>query len=145
MSVDTIAPIESSVHATNEWIKELNIELGWHDRQRAYHALRAVLHALRDRLTVAEAVELGAQLPMVIRGMYFEGWRPTGKPTKERRKEQFLAHIAAEFNHNPDVFPEAVAWSVFKLLQNHVSMGELADVQHVLPADLRKLWPTAVA
>ena len=65
MSVDTIGAIESTVHLTNLWLQELMEELGWRDRQRAYHALRVVLHALRDRLTVAEAVDLGAQLPML--------------------------------------------------------------------------------
>src|SRR6516225_9161143 len=94
MSLSTIAPIEGTIHTTNCWLKELMEELGWDDRQRAYHALGAVLHALRDRLTVAEAADLGAQLPMLIRGLYYEGWTPNGKPIKERRKEDFLAHIA---------------------------------------------------
>jgi uncharacterized protein (DUF2267 family) len=31
-----------------------------------------VLHALRDRLTVEEASDLAAQLPMLIRGLYYE-------------------------------------------------------------------------
>jgi len=116
-------------------------ELGWEDRERAYHALGAVLHALRDRLTVAEAADLGAQLPLLIRGLYYEGWNPTGKPVKEHRKEDFLAHIAAALRGHPEVFPEGVAWAVFKLLQGHVSAGEIGDVKHILPVQIRALWP----
>ena len=141
MSLTTITPIESTIHTTNSWLKELMEELGWENRQRAYHALGAVLHALRDRLTVAEAADLGAQLPMLIRGLYYEGWSPKGKPVKERRKEDFLAHIAVAFGDDPKMFPEDVVWAVFKVLQRHVSAGEISDVKHVLPAEIRSLWP----
>jgi uncharacterized protein (DUF2267 family) len=60
---------------------------------------------------------------------------------KEHTKEVFLAHIAAEFDNEPEVFPEAIAWAVFKLLENHVSSGEIADIRHVLPRSIRSLWP----
>jgi uncharacterized protein (DUF2267 family) len=129
------------VHTTNTWLKELMAELGWEDREQAYHALRAVLHALRDRLTVVEAADLGAQLPMLIRGLYYEGWTPTGKPVKERKREEFLSHISAAFPGKAAIFPESVAWGVFKVLQAHVSSGEIGDVKYVLPAQIRSLWP----
>ncbi|MDR3638475.1 MAG: DUF2267 domain-containing protein [Isosphaeraceae bacterium] len=145
MSTTTHAPFESTYQTTNLWLKQLMAELGWDDAHRAYHALRAVLHALRDRLTVEEAVDLGAQLPMLVRGFYYEGWVPAGKPLKERKKEDFLAHIAAEFRHDPEVFPEAVAWAVFKVLESRVSAGEIRDVAHVLPSDIRTLWPRTEA
>jgi uncharacterized protein (DUF2267 family) len=67
--------------------------LGWPNRHKAYLALRATLHALRDRLTVEEVAQLGAQLPTLIRGFYYEGWDPTGKPLRVRHKEQFLARL----------------------------------------------------
>jgi uncharacterized protein (DUF2267 family) len=141
MSLATIPPIETTVHTTNAWLKELVEELGWEDRERAFHALRTVLHALRDRLTVAEAVDLGAQLPTLIRGVYYEGWTPNRKPAKERRREEFLAHIAAAFRGHSEIFPEEVAWAVFKVLERHVSAGEIGDIKHVLPAPIRSLWP----
>ena len=141
MSVTAIAPIEHSIHITNTWLKELMEELGWEDRQQAYHAFGVVLHALRDRLTVAEAADLGAQLPTFIRGLYYEGWNPAGKPVKERTQEEFLLNIANAFRGQPDIFPEGVAWAVFKLLRRHVSAGEIGDVKHVLPAPIRSLWP----
>ena len=141
MSLTAIGPIESTVHTTNAWLKELVEELGWHDRERAYHAMGAVLHALRDRLTVAESANLGAQLPAMIRGLYYEGWNPSGMPVKDRRKEDFLAHITAACRGHADIHPEGIAWAVFRVLQNHVSAGEIGDVKHVLPVEIRSLWP----
>lgn len=141
MSVTTIPHIEASVHSANAWLKELAQELGWDDRQRAYHALRSVLHALRNRLTVDEAADLGAQLPMLIRGLYYEGWDPSSTPVKERHKEVFLQHIAADFRNDAEAYPEGIAWAVFKVLERHVSSGEIRDVLHILPREIRSLWP----
>lgn len=141
MNQATHAPFEGTYQTTNAWLKELMEELDWQDRHRAYRALRAVLHALRDRLTVEETADLGAQLPMLIRGLYYEGWTPSGKPVKERKREDFLAHIEAAFRDDPAIFPEAVAGAVFKVLQRHVSAGEIGDVKQILPVQIRALWP----
>jgi uncharacterized protein (DUF2267 family) len=144
MSLTAISRIERAVHLTNIWLKELMEELDWDDRERTYHAFGVVLHALRDRLTVAEAADLGAQLPLLIRGLFYEGWNPSGKPIKQRKKEDFLAHIAAAFPGHAEVFPEEVAWAVFKVLERRVSAGEIQDIKHVLPAEIRSLWPAGV-
>jgi uncharacterized protein (DUF2267 family) len=102
--------------------------------------LRITLHALRDRLTVEETAQLAAQLPMLMRGLYYEGWDPTGKPQKVRHTEAFLAPIRQHFRDDPDVDPEKVARAVFKVLTRHVSAGEIADIKHLLPTELRALW-----
>jgi uncharacterized protein (DUF2267 family) len=78
---------------------------------------------------------------MLIRGLYYEGWTPNRKPTKERSREGFLAHIAAAFPGDSQVYPEAIAWAVFKVLQKYVSAGEIGDIKHVLPTHIRSLWP----
>jgi uncharacterized protein (DUF2267 family) len=140
MNTHMIAPIEHAVQTAKSWITELAQDMGW-DERRAYRAFAAVLHALRDRLTVAETADLGAQLPLLVRGLYYEGWDPQGKPVKERRKEEFLDHIAAALRDDPEIFPEGVAWSVFKLLNRRISAGEIGDVKHILPAQIRSLWP----
>lgn len=140
MSITAIPQIERSVHTANAWLKELAQELGWEDRERAYHALRAVLHAVRDRLTVDEAADMGAQLPLLIRGLYYEGWNPSSTPVKERRREVFLHHIAAAFPGDAETYPEGIAWAVFKVLERHVSSGEIKDVLHALPKEIRSLW-----
>jgi uncharacterized protein (DUF2267 family) len=111
------------------------------DQHRAYLGLKATLHALRDRLTVEEAVQLGAQLPMLIRGMYYEGWNPTGEPVKERHKQEFLGHIEEAFKRQQDIDAEQVARAVFRVLSRRITEGEIEDVKRILPPELRELWP----
>ena len=60
MSDTQVTALDHSVQQTNIWLKTLGEELHWEDRHDAYRALRAVLHALRDRLTAEQAVHLGA-------------------------------------------------------------------------------------
>src|SRR5574341_840897 len=109
--------IDTTLHKTRTWLNDLMNELEWEgEPHKAYLGLRAVLHALRDRLTIEEAVQLGAQLPMLIRGFYYEGWKLTGKPVKERHKEEFLDHIAAAFRNDDTVDPEKVMRAVLKVL-----------------------------
>jgi len=131
---------DRTVHKTYGWLADLSGALGVDDRQVAYRALRATLHALRDRLTVEEVAQLGAQLPMLVRGFYYEGWDPTAKPLKLRHKDEFVAYIASEFT-NGEVDPERAARAVFGLLAQRISAGEIKDVKHVLPAEVRQLWP----
>ena len=131
----------NTMQKTHVWLRDLMAELDWEDEHKAYLALRAVLHALRDRLTVEEAVHLAAQLPMLIRGFYYEGWNPTGKPVKERHQEAFLAHIKSYFKNDERVVPDRVVRGVFKVLAKHISQGEIEDVKHILPGELRLLWP----
>ena len=141
MSITGLDVFDRTVHKTNNWLKELMEVLGWHDRHKAYLALRITLHALRDRLTVEEVAQLAAQLPMLIRGFYYEGWDPTGKPLKERSKEEFLTRIEEYFSSDDPVDPEQVARAVFTVLSNRVTEGEIEDVKHVLPAEIEDLWP----
>jgi uncharacterized protein (DUF2267 family) len=141
MTVSSIDVFETTLHKANRWLKELMGELSWEDRHAAYLALRATLHALRDRLTIEEVAQLGAQLPMLIRGVYYEGWDPTGKPVRERRVEAFLIWIAQQFPDDPFIDPEPIARAVFRTLARRVSEGEIEDVKHVLPAGIRELWP----
>jgi uncharacterized protein (DUF2267 family) len=141
MSMTGLDVFDRTVHKTNSWLNELMEILGWDDRHKAYLALRVTLHALRDRLTVEETAQLGAQLPMLIRGFYYEGWDPTGKPLKVRQAEEFLARIEEHFSDDEQVDAELVSRAVFTVLSNRVTEGEIEDVKHVLPAELRGLWP----
>jgi uncharacterized protein (DUF2267 family) len=140
MSQTGLPAFDSTVQVTNVWLHDLQDELNCTDRHRAYRALRAALHALRDRLAVDQAAALAAQLPMLVRGLYYEGWHPHGKPLKDRHKEAFLAHVAAELESDPDANPEEVTRAVYRVISRHISDGEIDSVKHSLPAELRSLW-----
>lgn len=141
MSTTGVDVFDTTVQKTKNWLHDLTQVLQWPDKHKAYLALRTTLHALRDRLTIEEVAQLGAQLPMLVRGLYYEGWDPTGKPEKLRHKEQFLARIEQQFEDDDSVDPEVVARAVFFVLSHRVSDGEIDDVKHVLPSELRSLWP----
>ncbi|HXG52790.1 MAG TPA: DUF2267 domain-containing protein [candidate division Zixibacteria bacterium] len=133
---------DATMAKTQTWLNELMLALGWEGKpQKAYLALRTVLHALRDRLPVDEAVQLGAQLPMLVRGFYYEGWTPRKKPVKERREEDFLEHVKEAFKDDVTVNAREIVRAVFRLLRRHVSAGEVEDVRHMLPKPLQRLWP----
>ena len=102
-----------------------------------------MLHALRDRLIVEEAADLGAQLPMLLRGAYFEGWKPAGKPLKERHLTEFLRHVSTELAGTEPEDPKVVTRGVFAVLARHLSPGQLADIRQGLPEQVRELWPSA--
>jgi uncharacterized protein (DUF2267 family) len=138
MTQTTIAAFDSTLQTTNVWLHEIMERMGWVDKHRAYHALRTVLHALRDRLPVEGAAALAAQLPLLVRGIFFEGWHPAGKPVRGRKKADFLDRIDDSFIDDP-VDPEKVARAVLGVLANHVAAGEVAHVEHLLPLEIRSL------
>jgi uncharacterized protein (DUF2267 family) len=129
-----------AVEQSHKWLLDLMDELGTFDEHRAQRALNAVLHALRDRLTVNEAVQLGSQLPVLIRGYYYEGWKPSGKPVRERHLDEFLGRIDAAFRDDK-VEADLIARAVFSLLSSRVSQGEIQDVVSILPREVKELWP----
>ena len=141
MSNSVVEVFDTSLQKTQIWLNELMNDLGWEDRpHKAYLALRTVLHALRDRLTVEEAVHLGAQLPMLIRGFYYEGWTLNGKPHRERHLDEFLDHVTKVFRDDMSVDPKRVVRAVFRTLERHTSPGEIDDVKHAMPKALQELW-----
>jgi len=141
MSATGLEVFDTTLQKTNHWLNEAMRLLDSKDKHKAYLAFRSTLHALRDRLTVEEAAQLAAQLPMLMRGFYYEGWDPTGKPLKLRTREEFLDRIAQELKGAEDMDPEALARAVFAVLEEKISDAEIDEVKHALPAEIRELWP----
>jgi uncharacterized protein (DUF2267 family) len=114
-------------------------EIGTDDRHRGHTALKSVLQTLRDRLTVEEAVDLASQLPTIIRGIYFEGWKPAGKPIKYS-KEEFISVIAGYFQSLSGINHGDIIRAVFTVLQRHIATGEINHVIGTLPEDFAEFW-----
>ena len=135
MSRNGLEVFDKTVQETNHWLKAMMQELETDDRRNAFTALRAVLHTLRDRIGPANAVHFGAQLPMLLRGAYYEGWRITGT-THEREIEDFIDHI---HSHLPNNFPIAafrVARAGFAVLREMLEPNECEKVTRLLPRDI---------
>jgi len=142
MSAGGLPIFDETVQLTNLWLNELMESVDWDDKQRAYRVLRATLHALRDRVPTHAAVHLGAQLPMLVRGFYYDGWHMRDATPKERTKKEFLSHVEAAFQQDPNVDTEKLVREVFKLLTRRISSGEITNLKGALPAEVRALWPS---
>jgi uncharacterized protein (DUF2267 family) len=132
--------IERNVEKANLWLKELADELETDDRQAAYRVLRAFLHAVRDRLTVNEAAQLAAQLPELIRGVYYEDWVPAKTPLRYRSVDEFLGRISAEALLAGETEASYAATAAARVLRRHVSEGEIEDVLQTLPKGFRHIF-----
>jgi uncharacterized protein (DUF2267 family) len=142
MNSSGVQAFDSTVQTTNNWLHEIMNHLRIEDRHTAYRYLRIVLHGLRDRLSVVQAAALGSQLPLLVRGVFFEGWQPHDKPLKIRHKDEFLDFIARSLRKD-EPSAESVACAVFDVLSRHVSKGEVEHIRQSLPKELRSLFPEA--
>jgi uncharacterized protein (DUF2267 family) len=120
----------------NIWVKDMMAGLGTTDAHKALHALRAGLQSLRDRLSVDQAAQLSAQLPLIIRGMFFEGWDPSSTPLRIRHRAEFLALVREKYAPREDISAEDIMRSLFRVLDKHVAAGEVGHLMVTLPEDL---------
>lgn len=140
MSIKGLEGLQHTLELTHIWINDLDERLEWHNKPRAYRLLKSVLHALRDWLQLNEAADLGAQLPTLLRGIYYDQWWPSGTPVRSRGKAAFLARIDEDFEQDPPANTEQAVMAVFELLSKKVTPGEIEHVRHALPDDLRTIW-----
>lgn len=136
---------DTTVQETNAWLNTIAAELEPCDRHQAYLGARATLHALRDRLAPDPAMNFAAQLPMLMRGVFTEGWRPSRTPTLERDVDAFLARIEAGLPPDFPIETESLARGVLRGLADQMDHDLLAKVLRQLPLPLRALWPQALA
>ena len=135
-----IAELGNAAASAEEWIDDLARRLGWSDREKVYLALVATLHALRDSLPAHEAVFLGDYLPVLLRGLYYEGWR-LPKYSSFRSRDAFLERVREGVHRDPPVDAEPVAKAVLAQIAEHLPASELEDVRAVTPNALRAFWP----
>jgi uncharacterized protein (DUF2267 family) len=141
MSKIEVPIVERTIQKTHIWLKDIAESMGWEDQHLAYLALRAVLQALRDRLPVEITAKLGAQLPILIRGIYYEGWVPAHTPVKVRHLEEFLG-LVASYLGNDLLIPHtaSITANVFKVMESQLSEGEVENLKKVLPKPIASLW-----
>ena len=137
MTETGVPAFETTIEKANQVLREIEQAYGWPQDRRlqTYAALRTVMHAVRDRLTVEESADLGAQLPMLLRGLYFEGWKPSKVPMKMSRDE-FIQRIRREFSYDIEGSTERLAQVVVRSLRRFITEGEWEDVKSTLPKNL---------
>lgn len=140
MSVTGLTALDHAPQVVAEWLNRLQEDLGWDDRPRAYLLLRETLKAIRDYLSVEEAADLSAQLPLLIRALFFDGWVPSRTPAHPRGKEDFIRRVADHFTDRPLENPEGAVAAVFDLLRRQISEGEFDQITRAMRKPLRELW-----
>lgn len=134
------------VHEGEQFVREIAVEMHapW-DMIKAARVLRAVLHALRNRLSAPSSLQLISQLPMLIKAIYVDGWKLTDEAKTLRRLGDFIecvreeggTSLSSHFVTDYDVTQAIHA--VFNVIKKHVSAGEIRDLVSTLPAELRPL------
>lgn len=132
---------DATLQQSNLWLKDIMQALSV-NRHHAYRVLRASLHAVRDRIGPENAVHLGAQLPILIRGVYYEGWRPSDTPTKLRHIDDFLEYVNGDAFRGLALDPEKAVRAALKVMAERLDPSEVDKIVNVFPHELRRLWPT---
>jgi uncharacterized protein (DUF2267 family) len=135
---------DSSLQKTIHWIDEVAREMKWDDRLKAYHTMRTVMHVLRDRLRVDQAAHLSAQLPLIVRGIFFEGWKPARTPlsykTKEEMKSLIKEYAQVDYLHDQNL--ETAIRAVLTTIRNHIDPNEIEDILSGLPEEIKEFFPS---
>lgn len=140
MSATGLQVFDKTLQTTNIWLDEIMETVG-PDRQVAWHTMVAVLRTLRDRLPIDVGAHLSAQLPMLIRGAYYEQWQPRAEPEKIRDVDEFLARINEGVADIRPVNVREATRQVFRVISRHIDRGQAEKVRDSLPADILSLWP----
>jgi len=141
MSRTGVDSLDRSIDKTNAWLADVASSFGTEDRRLAYRVTRAWLHTLRDRLPVPVAAHVAAQLPELLRGVFYEGWNPSKVPVKYSR-EEYVSRFAREAQIHLTEVPEA-GRRVTASMRRHISAGAIDEAMGVLPADIRTLIEAA--
>jgi len=138
------AVIATSVQRTHEWLSDIDDELHLKNETAAYAALRATLHAVRDRLPVELVAHFGAELPLLIRGIYYDGWHPSAARLKAAHDEDFCDSIRRELQgHDELQHVDEVAGAVLRILDQRLQPGQIRHVIEALPERTRRFWHSA--
>lgn len=140
MSTTGVDVFDRTLETTNVWLKEIMQDHG-PDRQEAWHILSGVLRTVRNRLPTDLSANLGAQLPLLVRGAYYDQFEPAKQPSRDRTLDEFLAHVEAEFAFSRPVDAEEATRTVFKVLSHYLDPNQIRKVRDALPEEVRRIWP----
>lgn len=132
--------LRSSMQVTNEWLGRLADELHL-DHDDAFQVLRLGLGVLRDNLTVEAAANLAAQLPIVVRGIYYHEWDPSNVPVDVDEEDVVERLWQEPVFQSSAAEPKPALQAVAGLLADHLAEGQVAKVADQLPGWLAETVP----
>jgi len=138
--------LEHAVQEVHEWLNEIKAVCQWNNDAEAYAILRSVLQLLRDHLPLHSSIKLASQFSPLIRGLFYEGWRPIEQPMRERTEREFidrLAEMLEQYKHTR-IEPELAAVAVFKTLQTKIDPNEVKKILAQLPKGVRKIFSYSI-
>lgn len=132
---------ENYLKDAKTWLHFAQQALGIQDEQQAGRIFRAVLHALRDRIPAEEAIHLGAQLPIIWKGIYFQGFKLRQEPIIIRHEEDWLEFIrskdqAADIDFPTDDHVRLAFQDIMGMLETHLSPGQYLQVIQDLHSEI---------
>jgi uncharacterized protein (DUF2267 family) len=140
MSATGLDVFDKTLQTTHIWLDELMAEIV-SDRQVAWHVLGVVLRAVRDRIPLELADHLGSQLPLLVRGLYYDQWHAPGRmDEKPRSLDAFLEPIGEQLAQIRPINALSATQAVFRILSRHVNPGQVEKVKHALPGDVQAIW-----
>lgn len=140
MSTAGLDVFDKTIQSTHIWLDEIMRRIG-PDRAVAWKVLSVVLHKLRDRLPIELAAHLGAQLPLLVRGAYYDQFDPGRLPAKWHTSDEFVHEVQKWLSDTRAVDAKDAIAAVFDVLSGHIATGQVEKVRHALPKEIRKLWP----
>ena len=140
MSTTGLEVFDRTLQITHIWLDEIMETVG-PDRNVAWHALGAVLRSLRDRLPPELAAHLAAQLPLLVRGTYYDRYRPGHVAHKVHSEHEFLNCVADDLGGIRPIDLREATRCVMAVLSHHVTPEQVEKVLRALPEGIRQLWP----
>jgi len=137
----SLEDLDIAVSVARDWIEDLAHQLAWHDRNLVYLAFITVLHSLRDQLPRTEVIALGAQLPPLVRGLYYEGWHASAR-LRARTRAAFLERVHEGLHRDPGIDVEEVARAVLATLSARLPSAEVEEIRAAVPKHLHGFWPS---
>jgi uncharacterized protein (DUF2267 family) len=140
MSATGLEVFDRTLQTTHIWLDEIIDDLHT-DRQTAWHVLGAVMRPLRDRLPPGLSAHLSAELPLLVRGCYFDQWKPGAENVKMRSLAEFLERVSDGLRDTKPIGSLDAVRAVFAVLERHLDHGQAEKVRQALPEEIRVLWP----
>ena len=137
---------EKHLQEASGFFKNLATQLGTPDDiDHAVRVLKGVFRALRRRIIPDDSLHIVSHLPLVLKGMYVDGWTINEPLSEAQTLDEFLFDIRnnTERKANADFASDELArkkiTAVLNALKQFISNGEMRHVRDELPREIAQM------